>query len=309
MSSYYGETLRLHAGPLRVSRKNWARIGFGIFPKLKRKLCKRKADSRKRQRRRRRLAATEMTVTRINHWSERRTLRRLHRLTAGEVRHNTARTAARLFLGARRRRFAATAASKTWAEGIRAKAPHLRLLAWASSQARLQSSLAHARTLTASGLPITSKVLFDATSSRRPGKVRRLIRKALRRRSRLGALQSRAYGHAAKPRRDFCGAAGTLATTARYSGIRFVDQPVPFTGATPLFFQNRTKTITKTDATLAHERLANIASKESRYKVTEQYSEGLTSFIPALINQMLSRRVQTEKLTYRKVKRIVSAIY
>lgn len=236
-------------------------------------------------------------------------MRRLHHLTAGEVRHNTARTVARLFRGVRRRRFAMTTASKTQAGGVSIKAPHRRLLAWASSQARLRSSLEHAHTLTVSGLPITSKALFGATSLRRSGKVRRLIRTALRRRSRLSALQARAQGRAAKRRCDSREAVSALATTARYSGIQFVDHPAPFTGTAPLFFQNHTKTITKTDATLAHERLANIASKEARYKVTEQYSEGLTSFIPALINQMLSRRVQAEKLTYRKVKRIISAIY
>ena len=187
--------------------------------------------------------------------------------------------------------------------------PHRRLLAWAASQARLQSSLVHARALAASGLPVTSKALFSATSLRRSGKVRRLIRAALRRRSGLSALQARAQRHTAQRRYDYRGAASALAVTARYSGIRFVDHPAPFTGVAPLFFQNRTKTITKTAATLAHERLANIASKEARYKITEQYSEGLTSFIPALINQMLSRRVQTEKLTYHKVKRVISAIY
>lgn len=67
--------------------------------------------------------------------------------------------------------------------------------------------------------------------------------------------------------------------------------------------------LTKTAATLAHERLADIASKEARYKVTEQYSEGLTTFIPSLINQMLSRRTETEKLSCPKVKRIISTIY
>lgn len=104
-------------------------------------------------------------------------------------------------------------------------------------------------------------------------------------------------------------AVAAIAAAAQYAGRHFTAYAPATVDVTPLLFQSRTKMITKTAATLAHERLANIASKESRYKITEQYSDGLVAFIPALINQMLSRRVQTEKLTYSKVKRIISTIY
>lgn len=166
-----------------------------------------------------------------------------------------------------------------------------------------------ARSLTVTSGPISHKALFAATSFRSPGKARRLIRAALRRRSKLFALQSAAQVRSSNPRVTPKSVGGALRVSAQYLGRRLVEQSALSVSASPLFFQNPTQMITKTAATLAHERLADIASKETRYKITEQYSEGLTTFIPALISQMLSRRVKVENLTYRKVKLIISAIY
>lgn len=67
--------------------------------------------------------------------------------------------------------------------------------------------------------------------------------------------------------------------------------------------------IVKAEATLERERLANVASKEARYKIIAQYADGLTAFIPALINQMISRRMKTQKYTRRNVKQLISSIY
>ena len=148
-----------------------------------------------------------------------------------------------------------------------------------------------------------------ATSLRCRGKVRRLVRTAIKQRSKLRALQAAANRRAVKKQKQYVVAAKALAETAHHTGRRFVDQPIAFTSVTPLFFQNRTKTIVKTEATLERERLANIASKEARYKVTAQYAEGLTTFIPALINQMISRRMETQKYTRRNLKRLIPSIY
>jgi len=100
-----------------------------------------------------------------------------------------------------------------------------------------------------------------------------------------------------------------MSSAGGYAGRRFVESLPVAAAVTPLFFQNHTKTIVKTEATIERERLANIASKELRYKITAQYSEGLASFIPSLISQMISRRTKTQKLTRCNVKRIVSSTY
>lgn len=65
---YYAETLRLPAATSpKVTRKNWARLGFNINPKLRRTRRRRKADSHLRQRRRRRYGATFQSLRRFNH--------------------------------------------------------------------------------------------------------------------------------------------------------------------------------------------------------------------------------------------------
>lgn len=158
-------------------------------------------------------------------------------------------------------------------------------------------------------MPATSKELYHATPLRRPGKSRQLIRSAVKRRSKLQALQALAHGRASKKQKQFVVAAKVTAATAGYVGRLFLENFSTAATVTPLFFQNHTKTIVKTEATLERERLANIASKELRYKITAQYSEGLTTFIPALISQMISHRAKTQKLSRRNVKHIVSSTY
>lgn len=166
-----------------------------------------------------------------------------------------------------------------------------------------------ARGLTDAGARVTSKELYNATPLRRLGKSRQLTRSAVKRRSKLQVLQAIARSRANKKQKHYVVAAKAMSATVGYAGRCFVESFPSASVATPLFFQNHTKTIVKTEATLERERLANIASKELRYKVTAQYSEGLTAFIPSLISQMISRRTKTQKLTRRAVKHIVSSTY
>lgn len=166
-----------------------------------------------------------------------------------------------------------------------------------------------ARELAALGTAITSKELYAVTPLYRSGKARQLISSAIKRQSKLQALQAAAHRRSGKKQKQHTSAAEALSTTEGYVGRRFVESLPVTAAATPLFFQNHTKTIVKTEATIERERLANIASKELRYKITAQYAEGLTSFIPSLISQMLSRRTKTQKLTRRNVKHIVSSTY
>ena len=163
--------------------------------------------------------------------------------------------------------------------------------------------------LAALGTAITSKELYAATPLCRSGKARQLIRSATKQRSKLQVLQAAAHRRSGKKQKQYTAAAEAMSATEGHVGRRFVESLPVTVAAAPLFFQNYTKTIVKTEATIERERLANIASKELRYKITAQYAEGLTSFIPSLISQMISRRTKTQKLTRRNVKRIVSSTY
>jgi hypothetical protein len=187
--------------------------------------------------------------------------------------------------------------------------PHQRLATRVLNQKKLVALQERAHELATLGAAITSKELYAATPLYRSGKARQLIRSANKHRSKLQVLQAAAHRRSGKKQKQYTAAAEAMSATEGYVGRRFVES-LPVTAAvTPLFFQNHTKTIVKTEATIERERLANIASKELRYKITAQYAEGLTSFIPSLISQMISRRTKTQKLTRRNVKRIVSSTY
>jgi len=51
--------------------------------------------------------------------------------------------------------------------------------------------------------------------------------------------------------------------------------------------------------------------KEGRFKITAQYVDSLTAFIPELMNHMLSRKIETgaRRITYRTAKYLVRNIY
>jgi len=57
--------------------------------------------------------------------------------------------------------------------------------------------------------------------------------------------------------------------------------------------------------------LAEIAAKEDRYKLTAQYVESLTAFIPELMNYLLSRKIRksAQRITYKTAKHLVRNIY
>jgi hypothetical protein len=187
--------------------------------------------------------------------------------------------------------------------------PHQRLATRVLNQKKLVALQERARELAAFGTATTSKELYAATPLYRAGKSRQLIRAAIKQQSKLKVLQAAAHRRSSKKQKQYTAAVKAMSSTEGYAGRRFAENLPIVAAVSPLFFQNHTKTIVKTEATIERERLANIASKELRYKITAQYSEGLTTFIPSLISQMISRRTKTQKLTRRNVKRIVSSTY
>jgi ribosomal protein S4 len=80
---------------------------------------------------------------------------------------------------------------------------------------------------------------------------------------------------------------------------------------TPLYFKCIDASTVKSGGAKKKALIANIASKETRYKITAQYAESLSEFIPALINQMLSKKIERAHLCmdYRSVQHLLRNIY
>jgi hypothetical protein len=67
--------------------------------------------------------------------------------------------------------------------------------------------------------------------------------------------------------------------------------------------------VVKTAAAKEQEEIAAIAEKEERYKFTAQYVESVTSFIPELINFMLSRKIENKFVSYQTAQYMIRNIY
>jgi hypothetical protein len=92
-------------------------------------------------------------------------------------------------------------------------------------------------------------------------------------------------------------------------GSRLVALASTFPVVTPLTFENPARFLTKTEQAKQQELEASLADKEVRFCITAQYAESLTLFIPALINQMLSKRVKTENISLTKAKHMIHSTY
>jgi hypothetical protein len=79
----------------------------------------------------------------------------------------------------------------------------------------------------------------------------------------------------------------------------------------PLWFQRPVTRVVKSARTKEQDRLADIAAKEDRYKITAQYVESLTAFIPELMNQLFSKKIEKSKrlITYTTAQQMVRNIY
>lgn len=79
----------------------------------------------------------------------------------------------------------------------------------------------------------------------------------------------------------------------------------------PLWFQKPATRIVKSEKAKENDALADIAQKEGRYKITAQYVDSLTSFIPELMNHLLSRRIEkkTPRVHYITAQHLVRNIY
>lgn len=101
-----------------------------------------------------------------------------------------------------------------------------------------------------------------------------------------------------------------LVRAAAYTGHALVEALPERNAVCSLYFQNPTSKVVKSEGAKAKELEADIASKEDRYKLTAQYVENLTRFIPELINHMISTRImQQHKITFSSARHLVRNIY
>jgi len=82
-----------------------------------------------------------------------------------------------------------------------------------------------------------------------------------------------------------------------------------FTPTTPLWFQDPVTHVVKTAAAKEQDELAAIAEKEERYQLTAQYVESVTSFIPELMNHLLSKKIDNKVVNYQTAQQMVRNIY
>jgi hypothetical protein len=81
--------------------------------------------------------------------------------------------------------------------------------------------------------------------------------------------------------------------------------------ASPLLFQKPIRRVLKTEAQKSRIVVANIAAKEEGYKMTAQLVESFTTFVPELINQMISAQIvkRKEKFNYETTRHLIRGIY
>jgi len=98
---------------------------------------------------------------------------------------------------------------------------------------------------------------------------------------------------------------------SNYVGRQLVATPPQHSAISPLYFQNPTLKIIKSAGAKEKELKADIASKEERYKLTAQYVESLTRFMPELINYLLSRRMTgtNDKISLNTAQHLIKNIY
>ncbi len=67
----------------------------------------------------------------------------------------------------------------------------------------------------------------------------------------------------------------------------------------------------KSEKAKENDALADIAQKEGRYKITTQYVESLTAFLPELMNHLLSKKIEkkSQQIQYSTAQHLVRNIY
>lgn len=302
-----GEILFLTTTYVRRDRR--AVRGFRVLPPRRRRRPVRKLrDSRKGRRghRRRRFLTPLGAMLLKTHWSEGRELRRLRRLGARSNKLFVKKFISPLpklfrFFYAYRRAAYADKKTLRWSHLFE----KTRLLDASTAAARRQNHCARA----------TNAALHESSVGVLTPLRKRRNREQLLRKQQLPPLVSSQLRRARRRRKtNQTGRVSkllALRSAAAYTGRKFSAPRAELRGVGPLYFQNPVSASIKSEATKRRELEANVASKEARYKLTAQYIQNLTSFLPELINYMVSRKLvySSEKISYSTARHLIRNIY
>jgi ribosomal protein S4 len=269
-------------------------------PKRVRKLRRQQRDTRKRRRRSRRAKRSSRIAVLRNtkHWSEKKD-RRFRGLAYNHRRLNFAKT----FSKNLRKRYARrsnsfTAQTKGLLRGQgTGRATTLDYLASAHGRAESATTL----------LQPTSKNLLALTSLHRKWRIAKLSKKSKSAKLRYRLLKLRAR----RLRKNQFKALLRTKRNAATSSVQaeLVSSINAISPVTALWFQKPVARIIKTQGAKEKDLLAEIAAKEERYKVTAQYAESVTAFIPELMNSLMSKRIEKKQVTYSTAQQLVRNIY
>jgi hypothetical protein len=296
-TSISGEALKLVL--VQLKREPRIRQDFSVIPKIRLKGLKRRVDGRRRKRFRGRarpiITSALADFREFRHWSERRNFGR------NSIDGTTGR---RLFLSTRfkRAKYIAKLLSQTI---CMKKEQYQRVVQLAQYQQQNEFKLPAVSKQDVSKLTLESLVTF--TSKNRPRYRRRLIyniKQQSCRKTSTGDRLRRISNYVKKSSKRIIKVKG-------YYGKRFVAEASVLPTICPLIFQKPTTCIVMSEVAKQKLVTANIASKEIRYKFTAQYMRSLTTFIPDLINQILTKAIITKqlKVNYKTAKHIIRNIY
>lgn len=310
LTYYTGEIVRL---PFKgVARKRHMKGGLRIKPRHRLRYKRRNRDRKKkrvayrgRRRRRSRKFLGSNRLIDINHYSERKHLGAMSRLTYLDRGHLVGK---RPVKARRHTRYV----YRSRADLGTSFAPLDRLLVRRRQQyARTFNST---KSLALSLPRVTASALSRFTPKGTAGRVRRLYRVARYSRDLLRGLRAgrerRQYRRKRKVRAS--AVASYLRRAAHYFGRRFVEQVGETSPVAPLVFQRPTIRLVKTEQTKQREFAASVAERENRFRFTAQYLESITQYIPALMSQMFSNRIKNNKLppvAYHSARYLVRNIY
>lgn len=292
----------LSALPVVARRNRRAFRGFSITAStaFARRLRRKKRDSRKRHRgyKRRRPLGVRAVLCRIRHWSERKSSRRLLQYGLQKRRVYVARFAASL-----------RSILPSTLRGVN----HIEANATRSRLSRFVERSRSTAVVTDTAVRSSANPLELAQYLAAASVVRKSRRRLLSRKSRLTHLKYRTRGRLARTTKTILRAKKqqlVVAAARPTTASRLVATYAHETLVSPLFFQRPVTAAIKSVGAKNKAILASITSKEARYKVTAQYAESLLEFIPALINQMISKKINKGvRITYKTAQYLIRNIY
>jgi ribosomal protein S4 len=296
----YGEVVSLNRTTLRRKRKSVRGFVVPIRARKTRKLRRRNRDTKARKRRVRRAnrASRRAVMRNIRHWSEKKDLYFKNKAFSRKTRWYAQVISPKLHRRA----------------GARTGVPNLlsRLVRNVTSARR--SALAAYRAAPITSAPCAGLAAAFGASD--------LIRKSsLQRRHRVLRLEQKSEFSALRVRssRFWSRVPRRLAFDAALSAFReqvtdsipqrLVSAVTTFPAATSLWFQDPVNRVIKSAAAKEQDALAEIAAKEDRYRITAQYVESVTTFIPELMNYMLSKKIENKRVAYTTAQHMVRNIY